>query len=234
MSILLLTLISSQLCAQQITVQEWDLQAETNKSMLPKYGNLPKDETELQADSLFFVTIAEKDNSRISASKELIKLGFTNLYRNEVKIAMYRFNQAYLLDSLNSDIYWGFAAVYMTIGAADRAKLKYEEGLKMNPQNTHLLTDYGTYYMSLYFESKNMDSKKAGEYLNAALKNLNASYKLDALDENTTFKLSVCYWSKNECDKAWRFHDECKTLGGRPISEEYTNELLKSCKRKVK
>ena len=35
---------------------------------------------------------------------------------------MYRFNQAYLLDSTNTDIYWGFGGVYMTLGDFENAK----------------------------------------------------------------------------------------------------------------
>lgn len=58
------------------------------------------------------------------------------------------------------------------------------------------------------------------------------SYTIDAKDQNTTYKLSICYWLKGNCDNAWKYFEECKALGGRPITEEYTKDLKKRCKRK--
>jgi hypothetical protein len=58
------------------------------------------------------------------------------------------------------------------------------------------------------------------------------SYKLDPTDQNTTFKLSNLYWNKGDCDNAWKYYDECKALGGRPITDAYPKYLEKKCKRK--
>ena len=55
-------------------------------------------------------------DDKTAASDYLIKLGFNYMYKRDLKTAMYRFNQAYLLDSTNSDIYWGYGAIYMTLG----------------------------------------------------------------------------------------------------------------------
>lgn len=60
---------------------------------------------------------------------------------------MYRFNQAFLLDSTNSDIYWGYGAVYFMLNRLDLAREQYKTGLNMDPENTRILTDYGTSYM---------------------------------------------------------------------------------------
>ena len=58
------------------------------------------------------------------------------------------------------------------------------------------------------------------------------SYHLDPTDPNTTIKLSICYWNKGDCDNAWKYYDICKELGGQPITEDYTTDLKKKCKRK--
>ena len=39
------------------------------------------------------------------------------------------------------------------------------------------------------------------------------SIAVDPKDPNTTYKLSVCYWIKDDCDNAWKYYDECKKLG---------------------
>ena len=145
---------------------------------------------------------------------------------------MYRFNQAYLLDSTNTDIYWGFGAVYMTLGDYSKAEKQYLEGLAINPDNTHLLTDYGTYFMAQYYGLQPIDKKGALTNLEKAIDYLTKSYNLDPKDQNTTFKLSICYWNKGDSDNAWKYYDICKELGGQPITEDYTKDLMKKCKRK--
>lgn len=227
----MLFLLSLTLFGQQLTPEEWDKQAAENTRLLPKYGKLPKTDEEKKADEDFVKTILQKDSSRRHASNHMIDLGFTYMNRGDLKTAMYRFNQAYLLDSTNTDIYWGFGAVYFTLGNYEKAKKQYSEGLAVNPNNAHLLTDYGTYFMAQYYEVS-VNEKAAQMCLDSAIVFLKQSYQTDPLDQNTTFKLSVCYWLKGECENAWKYYDACKAAGGQPITEEYTEDLKIKCKRK--
>ena len=162
------------------------------------------------------------------ASDHLIELGFKYLY-NDIKIAMYRFNQSFLLDSTNADIYWGYGAVYMTLGDLENAQKQYLEGLAINFKNTHLLTDYGTYFMSQYYGLVPLDGKKAIIHLDSAISYLLKSYQIDIKDPNTTFKLSICFYQKKDCKSAWKYYNECKSLGGQPITEDFTKALTELC-----
>ncbi len=221
----------SDMITTKMTSDEWDKQAETNKRLLPRYGHLPKTDEEKKADQEFMKTVLEKDSTNRKASDHLIRIGFSYLYR-DIKTAMYRFNQAYLLDSTNTDIYWGFGGVYMTLGNYAKAEKEYLEGLAVNPKNTHLLTDYATYFMAQYSILLPIEPKDTLDNLGSAITYLNKSYQLDPKDQNTTFKLSICYWNKGDCDKAWKYYDICKVLGGQPITEDYINDLKKKCKQK--
>jgi len=228
---------------QQMTSDEWDEQAKTNMRLLPKYGHQQKTEEQKQLDEKLIKETIEQEKfkgDRTAASNHLISLGFTYLYRGDIKTAMYRFNQAYLFDSLNTDIYWGYGAVYLTLGKYELARLQYEEGLALNPNNTHLLTDLGTYYAAQYFPMQMMPKNDfvknpkelAQNYLDSAVIYLNKSYQLDPKDPNTTFKLSTAYYYKGDCENSWKFYDKCRALGGQPITEDYTKDLKKKCKRK--
>ena len=228
----LLVLLSVTVFAQQITWEEWELQSKTDMRLLPKYGNLEKTEKQKKADVIFIETMLKQDSSYRKASDRFIRLGFYFLFNNDLKAAMYRFNQAYLLDSNNTDIYWGFGDVYMTLGQYQKAKKQYEEGLKINPDNTHLLTDYGTYFLWQYATLKPIDKEKAMVKLDSAMTYMTKSYNLDSTDQQTVFKLSILYWNKGDCDNVWKYYDECKSLGGQLITEAYTNDLQKECKLK--
>ncbi|MBL1411054.1 tetratricopeptide repeat protein [Sphingobacterium faecale] len=196
--------------------------------MLPKYGGVQKSKEQLAADQDFLDTIFSddkyRDNKRL-ASDELIKIGFDYLYKGDVKTAMYRFNQAYLIDSTNTDIYWGFGGVYMTQSMPDKAKEQYEIGLRENPQNTHLLTDLGTYYMIKFQEGENRNTKE----LEQALSLFEKSYGLDDKDQNTLIKLSMTHLLNSNCKAAWKYYSECQALGGLPITKEYSAHLQATC-----
>lgn len=219
----------------QMTSTEWAEQAKTNIGLLPKYGHILKTEEQKKLDEQFIeetIQLEKFKGDRTEASSHMISLGFNYLYRGDLKTAMYRFNQAYLLDSINSDIYWGYGAVYMTLGDYEKGKQQYENGLFQNPNNTHLLTDLGSYYMAQYYGLEQIDKRAAAANLDSAIAYILKSYQLDKTDQNTIYKLSICYWNKSDCDNAWKYYDECKALGGQPITKEYTNDLKKKCKRK--
>jgi len=71
-------------------------------------------------------------------------LGFEYLNKDDLKTAMFRFNQAYLLESTNTDIYLGYGAVYATLGNYVKASQQYHERSAFIPKNTQLFPDNGT------------------------------------------------------------------------------------------
>ena len=107
-------LFSMTAFTQQITLNEWEEESKTNIRLLPKYGHIAKTEGQIDSDNKFIEATLKLDTTNRQASDHMIRLGFNYLYR-DIKTAMYRFNQGYLLDSTNSDIYWGFGGVYMTL-----------------------------------------------------------------------------------------------------------------------
>src|SRR6188474_763792 len=133
LSFLLLTNFSFS----QINFDKWEEESKTNKRLLPRYGHLPKTTGEIKSDSDYIrQTMAlPQFKTRREASNHVIGLGFQYYYRSDFKTAMYRFNQAYLLDSTNTDIFWGYGAIYMAFGRYDLAKDQYEEGLSIDSIN---------------------------------------------------------------------------------------------------
>jgi Tfp pilus assembly protein PilF len=220
---ILLFLVPTMIYGQQMTFDQWEKEALTDKRLLPKYGNISKSKGEYKADKEFLAKAIELDTTAEKASKHMIDLGFQYLYR-DMKTAMYRFNQAYLLDSTNSDIYWGFGAIYFMLNRLDLAREQYEHGLKIDPSNTRILTDFGTTYMSEYFANQNSAS------LDKAISILSLSYSKDPTNQNTSYKLSSCFLMKNDCENAIKFYEACMSLGGNPVTEVFKNEIEKRCK----
>src|SRR5262245_19428952 len=117
--------------------EQWEMESKTDKRLLPRYGHLPRSEQELKAYADFIKQMLALPDfkTRREASDHLIHLGFQYYYRPDFKTAMYRFNQAYLLDSTNTDIFWGYGAIYMAFGQYELAKRQYDEGLAIDSTN---------------------------------------------------------------------------------------------------
>lgn len=214
---------SSELPGKAISYQDWKKEAETNIRLNPKFGNAVKSESQKQADQKFINDCLKQHGDHLKASEEVVKLGFDYLYKGDIKTAMYRFNQAWLLEPKNENAFWGFSAVYFTLGDHEKAMEQLNEGLILNPNSSNLLTDKATIYYAKY--PANNDSKD----LSTAIDLLNQSYKIDPANQNTVFKLSVVYFMKQDCKNALKYYNECKSLGGRPITKDYTEALKKLC-----
>jgi tetratricopeptide (TPR) repeat protein len=214
--ITLFNLFSSALAGQNMTLVQWNEESKTNIRLLPKYGHVQKSAGQLDADARFIqVTLPDYGNKRF-ASEALIILGFQYL-DHDVKTAMYRFNQAFLLDSTNSDIYRGYGAVYMTLEDYPRAGEQYKEGLINDLSNARILTDYGNYFMSQIM-------------WDSAVQYLSRSYLIDSTNQNTSFKLSACYYYIGDCNQAVYYYKKCQSFGGEPISKDFVDSLQVKCK----
>ena len=220
--ILLVTLPSF---GQQITYEQWQQEAKSNINLLPEYGNVQKTKVQLDEDNEFVQSTLKLDTTSRKASDHLIRLGFTYLYRGDLETAMRRFNQAWLLDNTNADVYWGYGAIYMTFGDQESAIKQYDKGLTINPKSANILTDKATIYMVNFEHGGSEDNIKQ------ALQLFNQSYSIDATTQNTLFKLSICYFLISDCTNALKYYDACKKLGGQPISQDYTNALMQKCNK---
>ncbi|MDF2456469.1 MAG: hypothetical protein K0R51_2462 [Cytophagaceae bacterium] len=228
---LLLTVLSLSAFAQQMTLAEWNREAETNIRLLPKYGLVQKTPEQLEADEAFLADMASKGLSRKKASEEFITLGFKYLYK-DIKIAMYRFNQAYILDSMNVDIYWGYGGVYMVLGDIKRAREQYQIGLQKDDKNYKIITDLATCYMIEYYELSPIDPAMAELKLNKAIELFTQSYSIDKNYQSNLYKLSVCYYIKKDCDHALKYYNESMKLEGEQMTEEYKAALKEACGKK--
>ena len=210
---------------QRMTYEEWQEESATNKRLLPKYGHMIKTTEEKESDETFINSMLETDSSRRNGSESLVELGFNYLSRGDVKTAMFRFNQAWLLDSLNPNVYWGYGTIYSFFLKTEEQISQYEEGLKLDPSNTNILTDYATIYLGNFYDSSN----KYNLYL--AIEYLRKSYLADPENYNTLFKLSICYYNLDDCYFAWQYWDKSVEFGGMPIMENFTRDLRKKCTR---
>ena len=222
--ICLFLLVTTLSPAQEVSYDTWKKEAKSDFRLLPKYGGHPKSAEQKALDQKLIEDYTAQGGTRLKGSDILVKLGFDHLYRGNLKTAMYRFNQAWLLDAGNPNVYWGFGAIYTTLGELESAISQYDEGLKIDPNSSNILTDKATVYKIKYEQSqKNTDYQEA-------LRLFKKSYAINPTYQSTLYKLSVCYFEKGDCENARKYYNECLKLGGKNISKEYTEALNSLCK----
>jgi Tfp pilus assembly protein PilF len=214
---------------QQLTFENWKIQSASNIRLLPKYGDVDKTEMQKEADENFVRETMKSFETKREASNHMVDLGFNYLYKGDLKTAMYRFNQAYLLDGTNSNIFWGYGAIYMSFREFQLSRDQYDEGLKLDKQNADILIDYGTTYLGEYYSYIESDPRKAKESLDEAIDKLSQAYAMEPSNSNSSFKLSICYLYKDNCSKATEFLEIANNLGNSNISAAYQSELKQKC-----
>jgi tetratricopeptide (TPR) repeat protein len=222
--VIIFILISFLSFGQQMTYVEWKIEAQKNIRLQPKYGNVQKTDGQKKADKDLIADYLAQAGTHYKASELLIKLGFDYLYKGDLKTAMYRFNQAWLLDPTNENVFWGFGAVYFTFQDFKTALKQYNDGLTLNPKSSNILTDKASVYMANY----NIDQN--AKDLDNAINLFKSSLDIDNKNQNTLFKISSCYYFKKDCKNALLYYNKCMKLGGKPVTQEYTDAIRQLCK----
>jgi len=220
----ILVLFSISTSAQQISYADWQKEAQTDSRLLPKYGGLAKTQEQVDEDAAFTKTALAELGTARKASDYMVKNGFDFLAKGDPKNAMYRFNQAWLLDPTNENVFWGFGGVYFLLNDHAKALELYTEGLVINPKSANIMIDMATIGLSRFNANKDENE------LTASINLLKMAYEIDPSSQTLLFKLSICYYFKGDCANAIRYYDECKKLGGKTLTEAYTKALAAKCK----
>jgi tetratricopeptide (TPR) repeat protein len=194
MNKLILTLISLSFIACS-SAQE----CKEGNNLIPMYGNSTKCEQQLKADLEFFAFVDTKFNDRKTASLSYSSLGWDYFYKNDLETSMKRFNQAWLLDSLNSDVYWGFGNL---LGRQNQLKASipyFEKSLKLKPNNSKVYESLATSYGQLFVENQKIET------LNNTIKALKTANNLDKNNPRILSQLTsaYCYFSQKDSAKKY-------------------------------
>ena len=114
-----------------------------DRNLLPKYGSLPKEESQKSADAAFIAaTDEEYHGDRKKASADSAARGWQYLHQGNTADAMRRFNQAWLLNASNGIALWGMAAIEADSGKFDSSLSLFVEAEKLVGADLNFTVDY--------------------------------------------------------------------------------------------
>lgn len=227
---ILLLLFSLNLHSQNPKMEQWLEMASRDISLQPEYGNVEKTAEQLQYDANFLEEMLQEIKDTLAASEKMVELGFQKLYENGDPVtAMRRFNQAFLLNPENADVYYGYGTIYFNLGSMKAAREQYDKGLKLDPIHTLMLTDYGTTHLGDYYELYDVEKDLAEKHLENAMKYFQKSNLIDDQNPDTLFKLSIVHLYHDDCRSAKKFLKAAKKIKDAHIPAEFEEQVRVSC-----
>lgn len=148
-SLIVITLICLTI---SVHVQSQDCPQNINK--LPMYGGVKKCKEQIEDDNQFLAACDKTGRTRRELSDHFVQRGWEYLRAGKPDTSMMRFNQAWLLDSLNASIYWGFADLLGMQHKFKESVAFFERSLKIDPRNSRELQDESTSYGNLFMQTK--------------------------------------------------------------------------------
>lgn len=215
--------------AQHLTYREWQEQSFRDMRLMPEYGNRPKNAEMLASDSDFVAQTLQAIPDPRKASNVLVDHGFELLRSGDMTKAMFRFNQAYLVDPKNPAIHRGYGAFFIALDQNTEAAKQYQKGLALDSTNTALMTDMAGVFLAEHYNLKADEPEKSAQLLDGATGLLLHAVELDPWNAEAHFKLSACYLNKKECDKAWTYFEKSVQLGSPSADEVYRAQLMRAC-----
>ena len=170
-------------------------------NLLPMYGNVKKCEQQLAADREFIASIDSKYKDRKTAASEIVESGWYYFYKNELETSMKRFNQAWLLDSLNSEVYWGFGNLLGRKGSFKASIPYFKRSLKLKKDNPKVYESLSTSYGQLYVKTKDR------KMLDKAVECLKKANSLDKNNPRILAQLTAAYCYYSRKDSAYKYKE---------------------------
>jgi tetratricopeptide (TPR) repeat protein len=178
-------------------VQPQDSPQDVNK--LPMYGRVKRTKEQLTADNKFIAEYESLGRSRKAVAAHLVIRGWEYTNAKMLDSAMINFNQAWLLDSLNADVYWGFADLLGMQGKFKESIPFFSRSLQINPANAKVWNDESTSYGNNFLQTK---EKK---YLDSTIFCLKKAVSLDPQNAQLYSQLSASYSYVMQKDSAKKY-----------------------------
>ena len=195
-----------------------------NLHLMPLFGETTKSIEQIEFEIQFLSDCDQNFTNRTEASQFFSARGWDYLQEGDLDTACYRFNLAFLLDTKNSDCYWGLGVICFQQGHLTDAERMLRKGVDIDSTNVGLLVDLATVDLIHFKETKdNWELIEAEQILNRVI-------RLDTTSANAYLKKSVLEFHKGNYKAAWANLHKTRQLDIKLLDYDFMKELLaKEC-----
>jgi tetratricopeptide (TPR) repeat protein len=191
---------------------------------LPLYGGFKKTVSQKQADEVFIRSAIHEMGSREKAAEHIVVRGWQALSRDDIKTAIKRFNQAWLINPDNGQVYWGLAITQAKQEKFDSAIELFRKGDKIIKDNPRFFADYG---YAITRKSTELKNKKL-DHIAISEKGIEILKKAITLDPDlgdVYFYMAIAEFNRDKYKEAWRNIKLAKEKGYSGITKAFLTAL---------
>lgn len=160
----------------------------------PMYGNFKRSEIEMAVDRELVQKAIALAGSEEKALKQTIDLAWKYYKAGDFKSAIKRFNQAWLIDSSNAEVYFGFGMLLSERGDLQQAVTMYHKTLEINPSHHLAVVNLGRAYTLWASQIADFDKNKADSFFEKAEPLFRKGIELDTICENCGY--TYFHWAE--------------------------------------
>jgi tetratricopeptide (TPR) repeat protein len=156
-------------------------------NLLPMYGEVKKCEQQIQSDKEFLLQSEKQFKSKEKAAELYVSKAWEYFYKDDNDTAMKRFNQAWLLDNTNPQVYWGFGNILGKKKEFEESIKYLKKSIELDPNNAPVYECIATSYSQIFLKTKDI------KYLNQAIESLKKAVKIDPKNGRAYAQLASSY-----------------------------------------
>lgn len=195
---------------------------------VPMYGGMDRNAIpELKVgDENFISAVVAEFGSREKASGAFVNRGFTRYQQNDLAGAMRRFNQAWLLNPDNPEIYWGFAAIYSDQEKFCEAVAMDELAESKGTLQPAFLPDAAVNYTGCAVVNKDLAPERRSEYLRRSDELFAQAFASPAVrKEYTLFHWARAMYGRQDYIGAWEKVAQFREETGKEFDSRFLRVL---------
>ncbi len=159
----------------------------------------PKTQQQKASQQKFLKENTKRFKSKALASKYYVIQAQRAFNEQKLDSASLLFGRAWLMDSTNSDILWGYGKIYGEQKKYDMAIFVLYRALEKNKNNPRMLTDVATSHLNRFYETSNPED------LIQSKKLLKEAIVLKSNQTEAYYKLAINSYYLKEYDLAWEY-----------------------------
>jgi tetratricopeptide (TPR) repeat protein len=179
------------------------------------------------ADDTFIQGVTQEFGSREAASEKFVDYAFTLYRRDDIARAMQRFNQAWLLNPNNPQVYWGFASVLHDRGEYCQATTMLDKALDRGiAPDKGFLADAGLIASRCALANEALSPAEKKAFFDKSEQLFQRAEREDSNKAYVYGTWSRAYRDQKRYADAWQMVAKQRTAGGKP--DERFLSLLRS------
>lgn len=159
----------------------------------------PKTKEQKARQQKFLKENTKRFKSRTLASKYYVLQAQRNFNEQKLDSARYLFGRAWLMDSTNNDVLWGYGKVYGQQKEYGKALFILYRALEKDKKNPRLLTDVATSHLNRFYETSNPEDLLQSKKL------LEEAVKFSQDKADAYYKLAIASYYLSDYGKAWEY-----------------------------